>query len=89
MPIQEWIQANGLIPVQNVLIEVDAACQVEISSLADSECTSQPMGNNIGAVVGYIVGGVAIIALIIVIVTVFGCLFKRRREKLHIQKMTR
>ena len=41
--VQEWIQESGLLPIQGILIEVDRTCQVAISSLADTECISEPV----------------------------------------------
>lgn len=92
MQIQNWIQTSGFVPVQNVLIEVDAACQVEISSLADTECTSQLIGSSDVAVVGSVVGGVVIVLIIattIIIIVVVILVFKNRRGKLIIHKTTR
>ncbi len=93
-PIQDWIQTNGFIPIQNVLIEVDKSCQVEISSLADTECSNQPIAagsSDIAAVVGGVVGGVLIIVVgvTIVVIVIAVLVFKSRREKLTVNKTTK
>ncbi|XP_064386676.1 sushi, von Willebrand factor type A, EGF and pentraxin domain-containing protein 1-like [Halichondria panicea] len=97
-PIQDWIQTNGFIPIQNVLIEVDKSCPVQVSSLADTECTNQPTaagGSDIAAVVGGVVGGVVgvvivlIIVVGIVVIVIAVLVFKSRREKLTVNKTTK
>ncbi len=93
-PIQDWIQTNGFIPIQNVLIEVDKSCQVEIASLADTECSNQPTAagsSDIAAVVGGVVGGVLIIVVgvTIVVIVIAILVFKSRREKLTVNKTTK
>ena len=91
-PIQDWIQTNGFIPIQNVLIEVDKSCPVQISSLADTECTNQPTAagsSDIAAVVGGVVGGVVIVLIIvvgIVVIVIAYFVFKNKREKLTVNK---
>ena len=97
-PIQDWIQTNGFIPIQNVLIEVDKSCPVEISSLADTECTNQPTAagsSDITAVVGGVVGGVVGVVIVvvvgIVIIVIAVLVFKSRREnsKLAVHRRTK
>ncbi len=93
-PIQDWIQTNGFIPIQSVLIEVDKSCPVQILSLADTECTNQPAAagsSDIAAVVGGVVGGVVIVLIIvvgitIVVIVISVLVFKSRREKLIVNK---
>lgn len=99
--IQNWLQRRGFVSVQNVLVAVDSTCQVEISSLADSECVmaSQPTEpapttetNDtpvipLGPVAGGVVGGVFLILLIIFLIYIaLKC--KSRRKKLTVQRMT-
>ncbi len=90
-PIQDWIQTNGFITIQNVLIEVDKTCQVQISSLADTECNTIPVGSESStAVIGGVVGGVVIVLIIAVTVIVIAVLvFKSRREKLTVHRTTK
>ena len=88
-PIQDWIQTNGFIPIQNVLIEVDKSCQVQILSLADTECTNQPAAagsSDIAAVVGGVVGVVIVVGVVVIVIAVL--VFKSRREKLTVNKTT-
>ncbi len=64
-PIQDWIQTNGFITIQSVLNEVDKTCQVQISSLADTECNNVPVNDeSSAAVIGGVVGGVVIVLII-------------------------
>ena len=91
-PIQDWIQTNGFIPIQNVLIEVDKSCQVEISSLADTECTNQPTAagsSDLTAVVGGVVGVVIVVGITIVVIVIAVLVFKSKREKLTVNKTTK
>ena len=91
-PIQDWIQTNGFIPIQNVLIEVDKSCPVEISSLADTECTNQPTAagsSDIAAVVGGVVGVVIVVGITIVVIVIAVLVFKSKREKLTVNKTTK
>ncbi len=92
-PIQDWIQTNGFIPIQSVLIEVDKTCQVEISSLADTECNTIPVGSeSSAAVIGGVVGGVVIVLIVAVTITVIVIavlVFKSRREKLIVHRTTK
>ncbi len=98
-PIQDWIQTNGFIPIQNVLIEVDKSCQVQISSLAETECSNhnQPTAagsSDLAAVVGGVVGGVVIVLIIVVGITIVVIViavlaFKSRREKLTANKTSK
>ncbi len=91
-PIQDWIQTNGFIPIQNVLIEVDKSCPVEISSLADTECTNQPTAAGSGdivAVVGGVVGVVIVVGITIVVIVIVVLVFKSKREKLTVNKTTK
>ena len=93
-PIQDWIQTNGFLPIQNVLMEVDKSCQVEIASLADTECSNQPTAagsSDITAVVGGVVGGVLIIVVgvTIVVIVIAVLVFKSRRERLTVNKTTK
>ena len=94
-PIQDWIQTNGFIPIQNVLIEVDKSCQLQISSLADTECTTnRPAAagsSDLATVVGGVVGGVLIIVVgvTIVVIVIAVLVFKSRREKLTVNKTTK
>ncbi len=61
-----------------VIIRMDKSCQVEISSLADTECTNQLAGSSdIAAVVGGVVGVVIVVVIVIAVLV-----FKSRREKL-------
>ena len=86
-PIQDWIQTDGFIPIQNVLIEVDKSCPVQISSLADTECTNQPTAagsSDIATVVGGVVGVVLVVGFVVVVIAVL--LFKSRREKLTVHR---
>ncbi len=92
-PIQDWIQTNGFIPIQSVLIEVDKSCQVQILSLADTECTNQPAAagsSDIAAVVGGVVGVVIVLIIVvgitIVVIVIAVLVFKSRREKLIVNK---
>ena len=90
-PIQDWIQTNGFIPIQNVLIEVDKSCQVEIASLADTECSNQPTAagsSDIAAVVGGVVGGVVAVVIVVgvVVIVIAVLVFKSRRENLTAQR---
>ncbi len=92
-PIQDWIQTNGFIPIQNVLIEVDKSCLVQISSLADTECTTnQPVAagiSDLATVIGGVVGGVVIVLIIvvgIVVIVIAYFVFKNKREKLTVNK---
>ncbi len=84
-PIQDWIQTNGFIPIQSVLIEVDKSCQVEITSLADTECsTILDSGESSAAVIGGVVGGVVIVLIVAVTITVIVIavlVFKSRRDR--------
>ncbi len=92
IPIQAWIQTNGFIPIQNVLIEVDKSCPVEISSLADTECTNQPTAagsSDIAAVVGGVVGVVIVVGITIVVIVIAVLVFKSKREKLTVNKTTK
>ncbi len=92
-PIQDWIQTNGFIPIQSVLIEVDKSCQVQISSLADTECTTVlASSDSSAAVIGGMVGGVVIVLIIAVTITVIVIavlVFKSRREKLTVHRTTK
>ncbi|XP_064386134.1 mucin-2-like isoform X4 [Halichondria panicea] len=92
-PIQDWIQTNGFISIQSVLIEVDKTCQVEISSLADTECNTIPVGSeSSAAVIGGVVGGVVIVLIVAVTITVIVIavlVFKSRREKLIVHRTTK
>ena len=87
-PIQDWIQTNGFITIQSVLNEVDKTCQVQISSLADTECNNVPVNDeSSAAVIGGVVGGVVIVLIIAVTVIVIAVLvFKSRREKLTVHR---
>ena len=96
-PIQDWIQTNGFIPIQNVLIEVDKSCLIQISSrLTDIECTNQPAtagSNEIAALIGGVVGVVIVFIIVVgitIVVIVFAVLvFKNRREKLTVNKTSK
>ena len=94
-PIQDWIQTNGFIPIQNVLIEVDKSCQVQISSLADTECTTnQPVAAaiiDLATVVGGVVGGaVGLILLVgVVVIVIAVLLLKSRRQKMIVHRTTK
>ncbi len=86
-PIQDWIQTNGFIPIQNVLIEVDKSRPVQISSLADIECTNQPVAagsSDTAAVVGGVVGVVIVVGFVVIVIATL--LFKSRREKLTVHR---
>ena len=90
-PIQDWIQTNGFIPIQNVLIEVDKTCQVEISSLADTECNTILVGSEssaavIGGVVGVVI--VLIVAVTITVIVIAVLMFKSRRDRLQNNKVS-
>ncbi len=72
-----------------VIIRVDKSCQVEISSLADTECTNQLAGSSdIVAVVGGVVGVFIVIGITIVVIVIAVLVFKSRREKLTVNKTT-
>ncbi len=95
-PIQAWIQTNGFIPIQNVLIEVDKSCPVQISSLTDIECTNQPAAagsSDLAAVVGGVVGVVIVLIIVvgitIVVIVIAVLVFKNRREKLTVNKTSK
>ena len=91
--VQDWIHSSGLIPIRGTLIQVDNTCQVAITSLTDTECTSQPASaDNSVAVIGGVVGGVVIvliIAITIVVVVIAILMFKSRRERLSVGKMAK
>ena len=40
--VQDWVQDSGLLPIQNILIEVDKSCELTVSSFADTECIGEP-----------------------------------------------
>lgn len=82
--IKAWIQTNGIIQFQDTVIMVDKKCQVIVTSLADTECTSQttPWAIIGGAVGGVVLIIVIIIALIIIVALVLG----HRKKKLIIQE---
>ncbi len=93
-PIQDWIQTNGFIPIQNILIEVDKSCPVEISSLADTECTNQPTAagsSDIAAVVGRVAGGAVGLVLLVgvVVIVIAVLLFKGRRQRMIVHRTTK
>ncbi len=70
-----------------VIIRVDKSCQVEISSLADTECTNQLAGSSdIAAVVGGVVGVVIVVGVVVIVIAIL--VFKSRREKLTVNKTT-
>ncbi len=88
-PIQDWIQTNGFIPIQSVLIEVDKSCQVQISS---TECTTVLASSESSATVIGGVGGVVIVLIIVVgvvVIVIAVLVFKRRREKLTVHRTTK
>ena len=89
--VQDWIHSSGLIPIWGTLIQVDSTCQVAITSLIDTECTSQPASaDNSVAVIGGVVGGVVIALIIAITVVVIAILmFKSRRERLSVGKMAK
>ncbi len=91
-PIQDWIQTNGFIPIQSVLIEVDKSCQVQISSLADTECTTVlASSDSSAAVIGGVVGVVIVLIIVvgIVVIVIAVLVFKSRREKLTVHRTTK
>ena len=93
--ISRWITDDGLLRVQMVIISLDETCQVEISSLADTECNNVPtIGDLSGAAIGGVVGGVVIVLVLIIAVTITVIViavlvFKSRREKLTVQRTTK
>ncbi len=89
--ISRWIADDGLLRVQTVFIRVDKSCQVQISSFADTECTTVlASSESSAAVIGGVVGGVVIVLIIAVTVIVIAVLvFKNRREKLTIHRTTK
>ena len=91
--LEDWVQKNGLIPTEGILIEVDKTCQVAITSLADAECTSQSVtSDNSVVVIGGVVGGVVMVLIIAITVTVISLaalLFKSKKQKLTMGKMTK
>ncbi|XP_064386509.1 CUB and sushi domain-containing protein 1-like isoform X1 [Halichondria panicea] len=94
-PIQDWIQTNGFIPIQNILVEVEKSCQVQVSSLADTECTTnQPVAAaiiDLATVVGGVVGGaVGLILLVgVVVIVIAVLLLKSRRQKMIVHRTTK
>ncbi|XP_064386138.1 mucin-2-like isoform X3 [Halichondria panicea] len=89
-PIQEWIQTNGFITIQNVLIEVDKTCQVQILSLADTECNTIPVGSeSSAAVIGGVVGVVIVLIIAVTVIVIAVLVFKSRREKLTVHRTTK
>ncbi len=89
-PIQDWIQTNGFIPIQSVLIEVDKTCQVEISSLADTECNTIPVGSeSSAAVIGGVVGVVIVLIIAVTVIVIAVLVLKSRREKLTVHRTTK
>ena len=75
-----------------IIISVDKTCQVEISSLADTECNTIPVGSEssaavIGGVVGVVI--VLIIAVTITVIVIAVLVFKSRREKLIVHRTTK
>ncbi len=94
-PIQDWIQTNGFITIQSVLNEVDKTCQVQISSLADTECNNVPVNDESSvAVIGGVVGGVVIVLIIavtiaVILIVIAVLVFKSRREKLTVHRTTK
>ena len=89
--ISRWIVDDGLLRVQMVIIRVDNSCQVEISSLADTECTNQPVSNDVAAVIGGVIGVVIVLIIVvgITVIVIAHLVFKSRREKLTINKTTK
>ncbi len=73
-----------------VIIRVDKSCQVEISSLADTECTNQPVNNDV-AVIGGVMGVVIVLIIVvgIVVIVIAVLVFKNRREMLTVNKTTK
>ncbi len=76
---------DGLLRVQRVIIRVDKSCQVEISSLADTECNAG--SSDIATVVGGVVGVVIVVGIVVIVIAVL--VFKSRREKLTVQRTTK
>ena len=89
--VEDWVQESGLIPTEGILIEVDKTCQVAITSLADMECTSQSVStDNSVAIIGGVVGGVVMVLIIAITVTIISLavlLFKSKKQKITVRRM--
>ena len=88
--ISRWIADDGLLRVQTVFIRVDKSCQVQISSFADTECTTVVLASSdsSAAVIGGVVGVVIVLIIAVTVIVVAVLVFKNRREKLIVHRTT-
>ena len=94
--IEQWVSEGVTISIQNVLIDIDTNCVIEITSNRDRECgvteestvvTVIAKGSSRSTPVGGIVGGMismALISILIVVIIVSMSLFlKWRKTKIN------
>ena len=85
----QWISEGVAISVQNVLIDVDTNCVLEILSNLDSECTvsdevtmvAKESSNIVSGIIGGVVTIVFIIIALMAIVGVIALLLKWRKKR--------
>ena len=95
--IEQWISEGPAISVQNVLIDIDTNCVLEIASNLDSECTvsdevtvvAKESSNVASAIIG---GAVTIVFIVIALMAIVGAIAlllklrkKRRIETSHLR----
>ena len=88
--IEQWISEGAAISVQNVLINVDTTCVLEIASNLDSECTvsdavtmvAKEFSNVASGVIGGVVTIVFIVIALMAIVGAIALLLKLRKKRL-------
>lgn len=82
--IEQWKAMDVTIAVQGVLLSVDRACIVAVSSFSDLECEVPSSVN--AAIIGSVVAvAVLLIAGIVIVVAIF---LKRHQAKHVLQKRT-
>ena len=87
--IEQWISEGAAISVQNVLINVDTTCVLEIASNLDIECAvsdavtvvAKESSNVAGGIIGGVVTIVFIVIALMAIVGAIALLLKWRKRR--------
>ena len=93
--IEQWVSEGVTISIQNVLINIDTNCVIEITSNRDRECgvtkestvvtvIAKEPSNSVGGIIGGMVSMVLICILTVVIIISVSFIFlKWRNSKIH------
>ena len=84
--IEQWKAMDVTIAVQGVLLSVDRACIVAVSSFSDLECEVRPSVN--AAIIGSVVAVAVLLIVVAGIVIVVVIFLKRHQAKHVLQKRT-